>query len=81
MLFRSYVDDQKLPLELTIYGAIHQHEARKKKAGNVTPPSMIWQNVYTVKFKKVPGPAKSPEREFMSFPSLSGDSFVYEMSI
>ena len=62
-----YVDDQKLPLELTIYGAIHQHEARKKKAGNVTPPSMIWQNVYTVKFKKVPGPAKSPEREFISF--------------
>lgn len=58
-----YVDDQKLPLELTIYGAIHQHEARKKKAGNVTPPSMIWQNVYTVKFKKVPGPAKSPERK------------------
>ncbi|CAL1714169.1 unnamed protein product [Somion occarium] len=56
-----FMDDQKLPLELTIYGAIHQHEARKKKAGNATAPSMIWQNVYTVKFKKVPGPAKAPE--------------------
>ncbi|KAF8659836.1 hypothetical protein AX16_001721 [Volvariella volvacea WC 439] len=54
-----FMDDQTLPLDLTIYGAIHQHEMRKK-AGPV-PSSMIWQGIYTVKFKKVPGPAPSPD--------------------
>lgn len=54
------MDDQKLPLDLTVYGAIHQQEARKKSG---LPPSMIWQGIYTVKFKKVVGPAPSPESE------------------
>lgn len=53
------MDDHILPLDLTIYGAIHQHEMRKK--AGATPLNMIWQGVYTVKFKKVPGPAPSPE--------------------
>ena len=54
------MDDHKLPLDLTIYGAIHQHEARKK-SGTAIAPSMIWQNVYSIKFKKVAGPAPLPE--------------------
>ncbi|TFK51850.1 hypothetical protein OE88DRAFT_1679337 [Heliocybe sulcata] len=54
------MDDHPLPLDMTIYGAIHQHEARKK-SGSAVPLSMVWQGVYTVKFKKVPGPASSPE--------------------
>ncbi|KAF9454223.1 hypothetical protein P691DRAFT_809767 [Macrolepiota fuliginosa MF-IS2] len=53
------MDDHVLPLDLTIYGAIHQHEMRKKTGS--LPPSMIWQGIYTVKFKKVPGPQPSPE--------------------
>lgn len=53
------MDDHILPLDLTIYGAIHQHEMRKK-AGSV-PLSMIWQGVYTIKFKKVSGPLLSSE--------------------
>ena len=53
------MDDQSLPLDLTIYGAIHQHEMRKKTGAS--PPSMIWQGVYTVKFKKVPGPTPSTD--------------------
>lgn len=53
------MDDQVLPLDLTIYGAIHQHEMRKKTGS--TPLSMIWQGVYTIKFKKVAGPAPGPE--------------------
>ena len=58
------MDDHKLPLELTIYGAIHQHEMRKHKAsGSAFVPSMIWQGIYTVKFKKAPGPAASAESE------------------
>ncbi|KAI0042289.1 hypothetical protein FA95DRAFT_1500247 [Auriscalpium vulgare] len=53
------MDDHPLPLDLTIYGAIHQHELRKKAAGDATslPPHLLWQGVYTVKFKKVSGPA------------------------
>lgn len=58
------MDDQVLPLDLTIYGAIHQHEMRKKSGS--LPPSMIWQGVYTIKFKKVTGPQASPEGMFFS---------------
>ncbi|KAH9479473.1 E3 ubiquitin-protein ligase UPL3 [Psilocybe cubensis] len=53
------MDDHILPLDLTIYGAIHQHEMRKKTGA--TPLNMIWQGVYTIKFKKVSGPAPTPE--------------------
>ncbi|KAF9071607.1 hypothetical protein BDP27DRAFT_1382427 [Rhodocollybia butyracea] len=45
------MDDHVLPLDLTIYGAIHQHEMRKQ-----TGPG-----VYTIKFKKVPGPAPATD--------------------
>ncbi|KZT07265.1 uncharacterized protein LAESUDRAFT_736512 [Laetiporus sulphureus 93-53] len=55
-----FMDDHKLPLDLTIYGAIHQHELRKK-SGPVLSPSMIWQGVYTIKFKKVSGPASASD--------------------
>ncbi|EIW79108.1 hypothetical protein CONPUDRAFT_59237 [Coniophora puteana RWD-64-598 SS2] len=53
------MDDQVLPLDLTIYGAIHQHELRSK-SGNVSS-SALWQGLHTVKFKKVPGPPPAPE--------------------
>lgn len=53
------MDDHLLPLDLTIYGAIHQHEIRKK-LGPV-PSSSMWQGIYTVKFKKVSGPPPSQE--------------------
>jgi E3 ubiquitin-protein ligase TRIP12 len=53
------MDDHILPLDLTIYGAIHQHEMRKKTGS--LPPSMIWQGIYTIKFKKVAGPQPSTE--------------------
>ncbi|KAG8989607.1 Ubiquitin fusion degradation protein 4 [Tulasnella sp. JGI-2019a] len=49
------MDDHALPLDMTIYGAIHHHMQRK---GTSTPAmSSLWNGVYTVKFKKVPGPA------------------------
>ncbi|KAK0202726.1 hypothetical protein DFS33DRAFT_1488831 [Desarmillaria ectypa] len=53
------MDDHILPLDLTIYGAMHQHEMRKN-AGPV-PSSLIWQGVYTVKFKRVQGPLPSSD--------------------
>ncbi|KAF8519043.1 hypothetical protein BU17DRAFT_48078 [Hysterangium stoloniferum] len=49
------MDDQILPLDLTIYGAVYQHEARKALS-SVLNPNALWSGVYTVKFKKVPGP-------------------------
>ncbi|KAI0352109.1 hypothetical protein OH77DRAFT_1428880 [Trametes cingulata] len=56
------MDDHKLPLDLTVYGAIHQHEMRKHKAsGSPFLPSMIWQGIYSIKFKKVPGPLPSSD--------------------
>ncbi|KAF9778308.1 hypothetical protein BJ322DRAFT_1114126 [Thelephora terrestris] len=45
------MDDHVLPLGLTIYGAIHQHEARKN-SGAAISSSAIWQGVYPVKFKR-----------------------------
>ncbi|KAG6821487.1 hypothetical protein H0H93_010211 [Arthromyces matolae] len=53
------MDDHVLPLNLTIYGAVHQHEVRKKSGAS--PASMIWQGIYTIKFKKVTGPAVTTE--------------------
>lgn len=56
------MDDHKLPLDLTVYGAIHQHEMRKhRSSGSPFLPSMIWQGVYSIKFKKVPGPLPSTD--------------------
>lgn len=55
------MDDNVLPLDLTIYGAIHQHEMRKQTGA--LPPSLVWQGMYTIKFKKVAGPLPSSEGE------------------
>lgn len=49
------MDEHVLPLDMTVYGAVHQHEARKT-SGPPIPPNLIWQGVYTVKYKKVSGP-------------------------
>ncbi|KAH9944969.1 uncharacterized protein BXZ73DRAFT_38598 [Epithele typhae] len=57
-----FMDDHQLPLDLTVYGAIHQHELRKHRAsGSPFVPAMIWQGVYSIKFKKVPGPLPDSE--------------------
>lgn len=62
------MDDHVLPLDLTIYGAIHQHEMRKKTSAS--PPSMIWQGVYTIKFKKVQGPAAASDSTSQMCPAV-----------
>jgi E3 ubiquitin-protein ligase TRIP12 len=56
------IEGHPIPLETTIYGAIHQHEARKSCKPSFYL-SQIWSSVYTIKFKKVPGPAPLPESE------------------
>ncbi|KZV79735.1 hypothetical protein EXIGLDRAFT_706482 [Exidia glandulosa HHB12029] len=46
-----------LPLDMTVYGAIHLHELRKATAaGTEFHPNTICQGVHTIKFKKVSGP-------------------------
>ncbi|TFY68826.1 hypothetical protein EVJ58_g785 [Rhodofomes roseus] len=65
-----FMDDHKLPLDLTIYGAVHQQEGRKK-SGQALSPSLFWQGVYTVKFKKVPGPVPLSESRSDEFGSRS----------
>jgi E3 ubiquitin-protein ligase TRIP12 len=42
--------DQDIPLDTTVYGAVHQFEARSPG------PRNMWANIYTVKFRKVSGP-------------------------
>lgn len=50
------IEGHSIPLDTTIYGAIHQHEARKS-SNPAQYLTSIWTGVYTIKFKKVPGPA------------------------
>lgn len=65
------MDDHVLPLDLTIYGAIHQHEMRKK--AGVQPSSSMWQGIHTVKFRKLSGPPPGQEgrRRHQIQPDLS----------
>lgn len=97
---RFSMEGQELPLDSTIYAAVHRIESQKSVASNagaspsssataaVTASSSryIWSNVYTVKYKKVPGPAsaahlhQTPEPEPSSMtmtelpPSIPADS-------
>ncbi|CUA70648.1 E3 ubiquitin-protein ligase TRIP12 [Rhizoctonia solani] len=58
------MDGHVLPLDTTIYGAVHNHEARRAAASGSTSGSNVaslsapslWQGVYTVKYRKLPGP-------------------------
>lgn len=60
------LDDVILPLDMTIYGAIH-NQARRS-ADPVPNIGNIWGGVYTIKFKKVAGPAPPPEGKHIYFP-------------
>jgi E3 ubiquitin-protein ligase TRIP12 len=69
------MDDHILPLDLTIYGAIHQHEIRKRSGA--LPQNLLWQGVYTITFKKVSGPLPSSDCLYISLsPSYFELTFV-----
>lgn len=55
------MDDRVLPLDMTIYGAIHQHEARRQPPVH---PSNLWSGQYSVKYKKVSGPPPTVQGEW-----------------
>ncbi|KAG8896941.1 Ubiquitin fusion degradation protein 4, partial [Tulasnella sp. 408] len=56
------MEDHPLPLDMTVYGAVHQNLMRKEST--VPPLSTLWNNIYTVKFKKVPGPVPVEGKPF-----------------
>jgi hypothetical protein len=62
----SNLHDHLLPLDLTIYGAIHQHEMRKKVG--TLPSSTMWQGVYTVKSVDL---SRAKTVSFLSLPSVA----------
>lgn len=43
--------DRPVSLETTVYGAVHQFES-----SSAAPSRNLWQSIFTVKFRKVPGP-------------------------
>src|SRR5258707_5888055 len=77
------IEGHPIPLDTTVYGAIHQHEARKSNK-----PSQylgtIWAGVHTVKFKKIPGPAPVVNSTYnhrfiqYSYPNLPSDTDALE---
>lgn len=48
-------------MESTIFGAVYQHEVRTGSAVGIRG---VWQNVYTVNFKKVAGPPPTAREHF-----------------
>lgn len=49
------MNGQQLPLETTVYGAIHRHESTTGITNGVQRG--IWSGIYPIQFKKVAGPA------------------------
>lgn len=54
---KFYMGEQELSLDSTVYGAVHHFESQQNNAAG---SRTMWSNVYTVRFKKVPGPPSVP---------------------
>lgn len=59
------MDDNPIPLDMTVYGAIYHNLVRKSAVA--LSPNSLWNGVYTIKFKKVPGPAPSDGMFFIDY--------------
>lgn len=59
---KFFMGDQELSLDTTVYGAVHQFEA----AQNNQSARTMWSNVYTIRFKKCPGPPTAPSKQLSS---------------
>ncbi|KAK0555174.1 Ubiquitin fusion degradation protein 4 [Tilletia horrida] len=53
-----FMDNKPISLKSTIYGAVHAFESGRSTSTSL-PNRYIWQNIYTVNYKKVSGPAPS----------------------
>lgn len=47
--------ERALPLDSTIYSAVHRFETESTREGTGTIAKNVWNNVYTIKFRKTPG--------------------------
>lgn len=48
------LDGELLPMEMTVYGACHQYEARRSSDGQPNPHA-VWNGNYTITYRKIPG--------------------------
>ncbi|KAK0533902.1 Ubiquitin fusion degradation protein 4 [Tilletia horrida] len=55
-----FMDNKPVNLKSTIYGAVHKYEASRSSSSSLSS-RYIWQNIYTVTYKKVAGPAPADE--------------------
>lgn len=55
------IDDQAIPYDTTIYGAVHFNKAQPAEP----VPRNVWSAVHTIKFKRVPGPPPSESSSLM----------------
>lgn len=53
------LNDEVLPMDMTVYGACHQHESRRSTDGQPNPHA-VWNGNYTITYRKVAG--KRPTR-------------------
>lgn len=49
------MNNETLPMDMTIYGALHQYEMRQSQDGSQPNPHAVWNGSYTVTYKKIPG--------------------------
>jgi E3 ubiquitin-protein ligase TRIP12 len=53
------LNDEVLPMDMTVYGACHQYESRRSTDGQPNPHA-VWNGNYTITYRKIPG--KRPVR-------------------
>lgn len=62
------LNEEVLPMDMTVYGAFHQHEARRSSDGQPNPHA-VWNGNYTITYRKIPGkrPAQGTDLVFALF--------------
>ncbi|SNX87121.1 related to UFD4 - Ubiquitin-protein ligase (E3) [Melanopsichium pennsylvanicum] len=76
------IGSEKLSLDTTIYGAVHRFETTQGQASTNAVSTLhggsrhIWSNVYTVKYKKVPGANAKQAAEATPEPTCAENAAV-----
>jgi len=70
-----FMDGKPVSLKSTIYGAVHKFEASRSNAASMSN-RYIWQNVYTVTYKKIAGPAPAEEAKATPEPEESSSAAI-----
>lgn len=81
------IGSEKLSVDTTIYGAVHRFESAQARSQNQSSSANavsslysgsrhIWSNVYTVRYKKVPGASAKPAAEPTPEPASAENASV-----